>query len=148
MADWTPDEVEARLKEAADVLDRLPDRNVQGYFNLWPEIVHDFADRVGQKPEPMRRPPPPAAAISRMEEALAWIRLLALEDGKLVWARAEGTPWKAICWRFGIARSTADRRWRYGLGVIAIRLNGRRVATRRSRSFVIQRSKAVSRPNR
>ena len=148
MTDWTPDEVEARLKEAADVLDRLPDRNVQGYFNLWPAVVHDFGDLVGQKPVPMRRPPPSAAAISRMEEALAWIRLLALEDGKLVWARAEGTPWKAICWRFGIARSTADRRWRYGLGVIAIRLNGRRVATRRSRSFVIQRSKAVSRPNR
>jgi len=45
----------------------------------------------------------------------------------LVWARAEGAPWKAICWRFGVARATAHRRWQYGLSVIAWWLNGRRI---------------------
>jgi hypothetical protein len=73
----------------------------------------------------MRLPPPSPAAISRMEEALAWLRWLKPEHAKLIWARAEGTPWKLICWRFGIARATAHRWWRCGLSLIAYRLNGR-----------------------
>ena len=70
--------------------------------------VVEFADRVGQQPEPMRLPPPSPAAISRMEETLGWLRWLEVEDAKLVWARADRTPWKAICWQFGIARATAQ----------------------------------------
>ena len=127
MAEWTLERVEDRLIEAADVLSRLPEERVRGYFSVWPEVVRGFADMVGQTPEPMRRPPPSAAAITRMEEALEWIRFLAPDDGKLVWARAEKTPWKGICWRFGIARATAHRRWRYGISVITLRLNGKRV---------------------
>ena len=144
MADWTPERVEDRLAEAADVLKRLPEEKVRGYFGVWPEIIHDFADKVGQEPQPMRRPPPSAAAISRMEEALTWARFLAPEDGKLVWARAEGAPWKEICWRFGVARATANRRWQYGLSVIALRLNGQRVPAKRSQSFVVGRAARLS----
>jgi hypothetical protein len=40
-----------------------------------------------------------------------------------------------ICWRFGIARATAHRRWQYGLNLIAYRLNGRRVPAKRSHHF-------------
>jgi hypothetical protein len=145
MTTWSPELVEDRLTEAADVLKRLPAERVQGYFNLWPEVVHDFADLVGQTPEPMRRPPPLPAAISRMEETLGWVKFLAPEDARLVWARAEGAPWKAICWRFGVARATAHRRWRYGISVIALRLNGRPVPAKRSQSFVIERASRLSR---
>jgi hypothetical protein len=144
MVNWTPEQVEARLKEAADVLKRLPETKARGYSNLWPRVVHDFGDMVGQEAEPMRRPPPSAAAISRMEEALTWIRFLAIDDGKLVWARAERAPWKSICWRFGIARATANRRWKFGLSVIALRLNGRHVPAKRSKSFVINRANRMS----
>ncbi|MBM3083582.1 helix-turn-helix domain-containing protein, partial [Chelatococcus daeguensis] len=59
--------VEERLAEAASVLKRLPEPRRQGYFNLWPEILHSFADKVGHEPKPMRVIPSPAA-ISRMEE--------------------------------------------------------------------------------
>ncbi|CAM3631802.1 hypothetical protein TH8_08820 [Thalassospira profundimaris] len=145
MADWTPERVEDRLVEAADVLKRLPEEKVQGFFNVWPEVARDFADMVGAIPQPMRRPPPSAAAISRMEETLTWIRFLAPEDGKLLWARAEGAPWKAICWRFGVSRATAHRRWQYGLSVIALRLDGRRVPAKRSQSFVVDRAARLSR---
>jgi hypothetical protein len=132
---WTPLMVEERLVEAADVMRRLPDVRVPGHFNTWPPIVVEFADRVGQEPEPMRLPPPAPAAISRMEETPGWLRWLKAEHAKLVWARAEGTPWKQICWRFGIARATAHRRWRYGLSVMAYQLNGQRLITKRSRRF-------------
>ena len=132
---WTPHSVEACLAEAADTLRRLPEPRVPGYFNTWPPMIAGFADRVGRQAEPTRLPPPSSAAISRMEEALAWLRWLKPEHAKLVWARAEGAPWKLICWRFGIARATAHRRWRYGLSLIAYRLNGRKVTAKPSRRF-------------
>jgi hypothetical protein len=71
---WRPSQLEARLAEAAAVIRRLPPVRVPGYFNTWPPMVVEFADRVGQEPEPMRLPPPSPAAISRMEETLNWLR--------------------------------------------------------------------------
>lgn len=136
MADLTVETIEARLAEAAVVMRRLPSVRVPGYFNTWPSMVVEFADLVGQQLEPMRLPPPSPAAISRMEEALGWLRWLTADDAKLVWARSDRTPWKAICWRFGISRATAHRRWQYALSVIAWRLNGRRGRTKRSRRVI------------
>jgi len=130
---WTVEMVEERLVEAADVMRRLPNVRVPGHFNTWPPVVVEFADRVGQDPEPMRLPPPSPAAISRMEETLGWLRWLKAEHAKLVWARAEGRPWKLICWRFSVSRATAHRRWRYALSLIAYRLNGRGFVPKRLR---------------
>ena len=45
MTEWTPSLVEERLSEAAFVLKRLPADRRRGYFNVWPQIVHDFADK-------------------------------------------------------------------------------------------------------
>jgi hypothetical protein len=136
MDNWTVETIEARLAEAAAVMHRLPAVRVPGYFNTWPSMVVEFADLVGQELEPMRLPPPSPTAITRMEEALGWLHWLKAEDVKLVWARSDRTPWKAICWRFGISRATAHRRWQYALSVIAWRLNGRRVPLRRSRRAI------------
>ena len=86
---------------------------------------------------PMRLPPPSTAAISRMEEAITWNRFLERDDAHLMWARAEGAPWKELCYRFGISRPTAHRRWEYALSVIVWRLNGRQVHHRRGRRFVV-----------
>ena len=122
---WTVEMVEDRLVEATAVMRRLPSVRMPGYFNTWPKMVVEFADRVGQPPEPMRLPPPSPAAITRMEEALLWLRWLEADDAKLVWARSDRTAWKAICRQFGIARATANRRYQYGISVIAWRLNGK-----------------------
>lgn len=144
MAEWTAERVEERLREAADVLRRLPERRIQGYFSLWPRIVYEFADLVGQEPQKLRRPPPAPDAIDRTEEVFPWVGWLAPDDAKLVWARAEGTPWKGICWRFGVARATAHRRWEYALSLIAWRLNGRPAPTKRSRRSLVERVRAGS----
>ncbi|MGE3703340.1 MAG: DUF6362 family protein, partial [Hyphomicrobiaceae bacterium] len=136
--------VEERLVEAATVLRRLPSVRMQGYFSTWPAIFVEFADLVGQTPQPMRPPPPSAAAISRMEAALPWLRWLEADDARLVWMRAEGKPWKAICWRFGIARATANRRMEYGLSVIAWRLNRRPLPSTWSRRFLVDRVRILS----
>ncbi|MFN4282341.1 MAG: DUF6362 family protein [Alphaproteobacteria bacterium] len=143
MAEWTPSLVEARLAEAADVLKRLPDRGVQGYYNLWPRIIPEFSDLVGREPPRMKRPPPSPEAITRMEETLSWTAGLDPVDAKIVWLRAGGERWKAICWTVGLTRATAHQHWLYALCVIAWRLNGRRIPSKRSRSHVISMVRAA-----
>jgi Domain of unknown function (DUF6362) len=125
MDEWTPEMVEERLVEAAGVLRRLPAVKVGGYFSTWPKRKVEFSDLVGQTPEPMRLPPPSAAAISRMDAALPWLQWLEPLDAKIVWMRACSTRWKEICWAVGLARAAAHEHWLYGLCVIALRLNGR-----------------------
>lgn len=146
MADvqWTPALVEERLIEAAETMKRLPEVRVQGYYNSWPTILREFSDRVGEAAAPLRRPPPSPAAITRMEEALSWLRWLEADDAKLMWMRAEGVRWKPICWRFGITRSTAHRRFEYALAAIVWRLNGKRPPMKRSMEFVIERAKRTT----
>ena len=132
MNDWTPERVEERLIEAAAVLRRLPTQRGQGYFSTWPKMMVEFSDLVGQTPEPMRLPPPSAAAISRMEATLGWMPWLEPVDAKIAWLRASGTRWKEICWEVGLARAAAHEHWLYSLCTIAYRLNGRSLPKRRS----------------
>lgn len=135
---WTPSLVEERLAEAAAVLRRLPEPQRQGYFNTWPDYFYEFADLVGQEPKLLRLIPSPAA-ISRMEETLTWTIGLDPIDGRIVWMKAHGLRWKAICWQVGLQRSAANERWLYGLCSIAIKLNRQPVPQNRSRRYVIER---------
>jgi hypothetical protein len=131
--------VEERLIEAAAVLRRLPAPRKQGYFSTWPTMFVEFADLVGQTPEPMRAPPPSAAAISRMEATLGWMVWLEPLDSKIVWMRSSGERWKDICWEVGLARAAAHEHWLYALCVIAWRLNGRGGLGRMGRRVMIAR---------
>lgn len=137
MGEWTTARVEGRLESAADVFRTLPGVMPQGFFNAWPEYFHSFADKVGQEPR-MRRPRPGPRQITEAEEALLWLRWLERDDARIVWLRAERTPWKPICWQMGISRATANRRWQYGIAVIVWRLNGKRVPGKRSMEFVVR----------
>ena len=139
MGEWTRDMVEERVLEAAGVLKKLPGPRAQGYFSTWPDMLLSAREIARQEPKPMKVLPSPQA-ISRMEETLTWNRFLEPDEAHLMWARAEGTPWKGICYRFGISRPTAHRRWEYALSVIAWRLNGRDVHHRRGRRFVVARA--------
>jgi hypothetical protein len=122
---WTPSLVEERLKEAAYVLKRLPPVKVPGYCSVWPKIIPEFGDLVGQKPKPIRLfCPPGPTEISRMEETLGWTVGLDPIDAKIVWMHAFGERWKRICAQFGMARATASEHLLYALCVIAWRLNG------------------------
>ncbi len=141
MTKWTPSLVEARLSEAAFVVKRLPEPRLTGYFNAWPEYFHEFADKVGQEPKPMRALPSPQA-ISRMEETLTWTACLESDDGKIVWMKAHGERWKTICWTVGLARASAHQHWIYGLCVIALHLNRHRISSKLSMQRVIELARA------
>jgi hypothetical protein len=62
-------------------------------------------------------------ASSRLVDDGVMMGILAANQGHRLW--------KEICWRFGIARATAHRRWPW-------RLNGRRVTGKRGRRFVVE----------
>ncbi|QOF73635.1 hypothetical protein IG197_11545 [Aminobacter sp. SR38] len=136
---WTPKLVETRLAEAASVLQRLPEVQVSGYFNTWPDYLPEVSDLVGRAPRQTSLPQPSPTAVSRMEETLTWTIWLDAIGGRIVWMRAHNAPWKAICWRVGLQRSAANERWLYALCVVAMKLNRQPVPKNRSRRYVIDR---------
>lgn len=73
---WTASLVEERLAEAADVLRRLPEERVQGYFSTWPAFLRDVREAYGWQQARMRPIPPSPGAIDRMDEAMRWLRWL------------------------------------------------------------------------
>lgn len=137
---WTPSLVEERLVEAADTLRRLPDTRVQGHASTWPPYIQEC---LATEDVTLRRPPPSAAAITRMDETLPWLRHLDPVDARIVWLRADGDPWKVICWKVGMTRSAAHRHWLFALCVIAWTLNGRRIPRHISKVDLIARTKAT-----
>ena len=130
---WTPSLVEERLAEAADVLKRLPEEKVQGYFSVWPEVVRSFWDSYGMNDPVMKRPWPSPRSIDRMDNALVWLQWLEPIDARIVWGRAAGKRWKSICCIAGMGRTAAWERWVMGLCVIAMKLNGARIPKQPSR---------------
>jgi Domain of unknown function (DUF6362) len=140
---WTPSLVEERLAEAADTLRRLPDTGVQGHASTWPPMLRDLCDACAADEITLRRPPPSAAAITRMDQSLPWLRHLVATDAKIVWLRATGEPWKVICWKAGMTRSSAHRHWLFALCVIAWTLNGRRIPKHISKTDLIARTRAA-----
>ncbi|GAB5501325.1 MAG: hypothetical protein PsegKO_36360 [Pseudohongiellaceae bacterium] len=146
MTDFTMRDVEDRLEEAAYVLKRLPEERVGGFFSTWPTIIPEFYDLIGRKPREFRAPPPSTAAVTRTEEVLdEWLKLIEPEDRKLVWMRAENAPWKAICYRFGISRATAHRRWQYAIALMAWKLNGNGPASRIAKQKLVKRMQDLER---
>ncbi len=119
----TPDYVEARLRkavalQAALTADRIMAKIVTGRSPGNGGITGGIggAGTVGRDEDGL---------VTHATEALAWLRWLDPEDAAILRARLSGAPWKSICWRFGISRPTADRRYRYGLALIAWRINNR-----------------------
>jgi hypothetical protein len=137
LAEWTPKVVAKRLVEAADVLMSLRSQpgtsdGVSGaeVFGFTDHPVLNGASQCSLLS---------TDAISRMQQTLHWLTWLEPPDAQIVWARAQRLRWKMICWRLGISRPTADRRWNYALMLIAFRLNGKPLPPNMPRrKFVLQ----------
>jgi hypothetical protein len=141
---WTASLVEERMVEAADTLKRLPEERVRGYFSTWPPVIRDYWEAFGREDVRLRRGPPSAATIDRMDQALAWLAWLDPAEARIVWLRASGERWKTVCWKVGLARTAAHQHWMYALCVISWRLNGRRLPHNVSRRRVIEETQAAS----
>ena len=140
---WTPSLVESWLAEAADVLARLPETKMRGYVSLWPPMVREFWESFGWQDAVLKRPPPSAAAIDRMDMALRWLLWLDAVDARIVWLRACGRPWKEVCWQSGLARAAANQHWLFALCVIAWKLNGKSLPRHMSKRDMIAATRAA-----
>jgi hypothetical protein len=144
----TPREIEDRFEEAALTLRRLPERNrPRGYGSSWPPVVHDAMQAYGYTPEAPMRIVPSAAAITRMEECFDWLLILEPEDARIVWLRAEGVRWRQVCYRAGIVRTTAWRRWAASLLTIAKNLKSLEKPARKAVAAKSATAKPVVKPD-
>ena len=124
MEKWTVTDIADRFEQAVKTLRRMPPVVIKGYFNTWPPIVRTIVEQMQAEQEPLRRGPPSAEAISRMEETIQWIFLLDDEDERrLIWLRAERVHGKQMCWRIGCGRTKAWQMWVMALLKIVTRLN-------------------------
>ncbi len=140
---WTPSLVETYMVEAADVLGRLPNVKVHGYASTWPPILREFWESFGWQEAVLRRPPPSAAAIDRMDMALQWLGWLDPVDARIIWLRASGKRWKEVCWTSGLARAAAHQHWLFALCFIAWKLNGQRIPRNMSMRDLIAATEGV-----
>jgi hypothetical protein len=109
---WTPARVEERLRKAVAVRAALVDGQMSGNRAMGRSPGSGgIIGGIGSSPENRGGD----GAIDLATEALSWLIWLEPDDAGIVGARLEGVPWKSICWRYGMSRPTADRRYRYEL---------------------------------
>lgn len=120
-------DIVARLEEAGATLMALPNKGRPGGIRVgWPEVVHDFNEAYGWTGEVARPPVPAASAITRMDEALAWVLLIPNDRyvlRRIVGARALVSPvtgrhvfsWRRLGEKIG-AHHMAVQRW-HGQGI-------------------------------
>jgi hypothetical protein len=119
---WTVEAVAERFVDAARTARRLPRVAVQGYASTWPIVVLP----EDAYPDPIklyRLPPPSPKDVEQMLEVMRWVQLLELDERHLVWMRAKRYDWLEIGKRFACDRTTAWRRWKRDMQVLADRLN-------------------------
>lgn len=126
---WDRDAVQRRLRHAIKTAAKMPDRElrlVRGDGVAWPEIVLEFADKVGRKAVNRRTVTRPAARdIADMDEALQWVLWIDnVEARTIVMARAAGADWRKIMRELSIGRTWAWMKFVAGLDLIVDRLNG------------------------
>ncbi|MBY6055394.1 DUF6362 family protein [Leisingera daeponensis] len=138
-------QIEDRFEEAALTLKRTPNpagSGARGYGSSWPPYVRSRFAAYGAE-EARVRVIPNAAEIQRMENTIEWLSLLAsgdevrdADDRRIVWMRAEGYRWRAICARVGLSRSQAWRRWSAAMITIQRRLEKPRRSNRKQAQAV------------
>ena len=119
---WTVEAVSERFVDAARTARRLPRVAVQGYASTWPIVVMSN-DAYPDPQKVYRLAPPSPKDVERMLEVMRWVQLLELEERHLVWMRAKRYDWVEIGKRFACDRTTAWRRWKRDMQVVADLLN-------------------------
>ena len=119
---WTHAMVQAYLEDAAEVMKALPAVRVQGYFSAWPTPVHDFWDAYGWN-EAQNRWRPTPRQITQMEMVCEWLRFVPVREGKIIWRRASGVPWKVIANDLQSSRASVSNWYNAGISKIVGRLN-------------------------
>ncbi len=119
-------DVKCELKFAVNVLSRIKYSDFEQYKKQIPCDGDDFKlIEIYSASEWIKRPT--ELEIARMERCLSWFDELAEFEKELVWRRANGVPWKVICYDMGFHRSNLSEKHNVALAKI---LGGIRKNTR------------------
>ena len=102
-------EIMERFEEAVIVAKRLPPVKVQGCKAAWPDIIYTELEILQQDRKPIRLLPS-SEQLVRLDEVLDWIFLLTEVERKLIWLRANHEPWRDVCFKLGLCRSSANEK--------------------------------------
>lgn len=80
-------DIAERIEEAADTLRRVPDREREMLRAgergaAWPLMLHTADEHAAWERVPVKRPPPSKEQITRMEEVIDWLLVLARQERK------------------------------------------------------------------
>lgn len=120
------EEIVARLAAAGETLAALPGTGCRprGLHTMWPAFLADPAS-LSVDLECDRPIPPPAAAITAMDEALGWVRLLdddLVRERRIVLRRALGWSWARIGAEVGMSHEGARKAHAWAIRQIAVAL--------------------------
>lgn len=119
---WTVEAVAERLEEAARTMRRMPTPMPRGVRAAWPDIVWDAREAYGYTPPALSMGPLSAAAIRRMDECQGWLRWMDQGQMRLVWAKANGVPWRVLAKRLHTSQRTTRRKWLVAARLVVDRL--------------------------
>lgn len=124
------DYVTMRLEEAGATLLAMPNRGHSTKLRQMRfDVVHTALEAYGWEAPPLRAPAPDSAAISRMDEAFGWLRLV--PDGQFVMRRILGAralvhpltgrhlfTWRRLANILGADHKSVQRWHKQGLSLI------------------------------
>lgn len=111
----TPLKNQNDLETAAYVDRLLPPVRAPKYRCCMPEIVYTPQEMIFMEKKPLKIRPNQEQIALWERVVLEWLPILAVDERRLVWKRANRIPWKLLCREFGVSRQMLAVRYERAL---------------------------------
>lgn len=105
MTDDIIEKIKDDLETAAYVDRLLPPVRAPKYRCCMPEIVYTPQEMIFMEKKPLKIRPNQEQIALWERVVLEWLPILAVDERRLVWKRANRIPWKLLCREFGLCKS-------------------------------------------
>lgn len=115
MTDDTIEKIKNDLETAAYVDRLLPPVRAPKYRCCMPEIVYTPQEMIFMEKKPLKIRPNQEQIALWERVVLEWLPILAVDERRLVWKRANRIPWKLLFREFGVSRQMLAVRYERAL---------------------------------
>ena len=115
MTDDTIEKIKNDLETAAYVDRLLPPVRAPKYRCCMPEIVYTPQEMIFMEKKPLKIRPNQEQIALWERVVLEWLPILAVDERRLVWKRANRIPWKLLCRALGVSRQMLAVRYERAL---------------------------------
>ena len=115
MTDDTIEKIKNDLETAAYVDRLLPPVRAPKYRCCMPEIVYTPQEMIFMEKKPLKIRPNQEQIALWERVVLEWLPILAVDERRLVWKRANRIPWKLLCREFCFSRQMLAVRYERAL---------------------------------